>query len=62
MGLTVIEVNARAKTKFNTLRTHLGWPDHPIVGIMQNFRESLVAYISERLMKINTSAKYYNND
>lgn len=55
----MIEVSTRAKTKFNTLRTHLGWPEHPIVNIMQSFRDSLVAYITDRLQKINTSAKYY---
>lgn len=42
VGITVIEVSNRAKTKFNTLRTHLGWQEHPVVTVMQGFREHLI--------------------
>lgn len=55
----MIEVSSKGKTKFNTLRTHLSWPEHPIVNIMQSFREKLVQYITDRTKAINTGAKFY---
>jgi len=62
VGLTIIEVSNKGKTKFNTLRTHLSWPEHPVVNIMQSFREKLVQCISERTKAINTGAKFYEQE
>lgn len=36
-----------------------GYKDHPLLVIIESFREKLRAYIEERSQKINASAKYY---
>lgn len=59
VGLSIIEVSGKYKTKFNTLRTHLSWPDHPIVNIMQIFREKLIEYLTGKTKMIKTGAKFY---
>ena len=55
-------MSVKYKTKFNTLRTHLSWPEHPVVNIMQSFREKLISYLAERTKAINTGAKFYEKD
>lgn len=62
VGLTIMEVSSKGKTKYNTLRTHLSWPEHPVVNIMQSFREKLVQCITERTKAINMGAKFYEQE
>jgi hypothetical protein len=52
IGLTVIEVSAQYKLKFKTLRSHLSFPDHPIVRMLIYFRDIIQEFITESDSKI----------
>jgi hypothetical protein len=47
IGLTVIEASPQYITKFNTLKSHLYMQDHPLVKILNLFREAIIKYLSD---------------
>ena len=47
MGLSVIEASPQYILKFNTLRQHLYIQEHPIVKILNLFRDCLQQFMKE---------------
>jgi len=53
IGLTVIEASSQYITKFNTLRSHLYMQEHPLVKILNFFREIIIKYLQDSHDGIN---------
>lgn len=47
IGLGVIDASPQYITKFKTLRDHLMMQEHPLVKILNFFREIIIKYLSD---------------
>jgi len=62
VGLSILEVSGKYKTKFNTLRQHLYLPEHPIVKLLTVFRDTLMEYLGSRSKAINKGSSFYEKE
>lgn len=62
VGLTVIEASPQYITKFNTLRQHLIIQEHPVVKILNLFRESILQFIKESEDSIKQLLTFYDRE
>lgn len=61
VGLTVIEASPQYIMKFNTLRQHLYIQEHPIVKILNLFRDCLLQFLKESEESIKQLLTFYDN-
>ena len=64
MGLSIINASAaKYKAKFNAVRKHLqDMPDHPLVKLIQFFRDTLLEFLQERQAAIQKSLQFFKHD
>ena len=64
MGLSIINASTvKYKAKFNAIRKHLeDMPDHPLVKLIQFFRDILLEFLQERQNAITRAMQFFKND
>ena len=64
VGLSIINASAaKYKAKFNAVRKHLqDMPDHPLVKLIQFFRDTLLEFLQERQTAIQKSLQFFKHD